>query len=263
LAAHEFPSPASVEVKIGVGYASRFLRRRPDDLPEGVGLYVMATPPGEKRIGVALPVDGDRWLVGLGGWHGDGPAGDPDEFVRFARSLPYPGIADLLERAEPVTDVEVQQFPSSRRRYFERLRRVPRGLVTVGDAIASFNPIYGQGMTAALLQARTLGQVIDRHGHESTAMPQRFYRAAARIASTPWRFATGADYLYPETTGPRPAGTDLLNRYSIRIQRAAMTSTEVRRTFVAVQHLLAPSSRLLRPAMVVKVLRASRAAKRP
>jgi flavin-dependent dehydrogenase len=116
LAAHGFPSPPIVEVKIGVGYASRFLRRGPNDLPGSTGLYIMATPPDEKRIGVALPVEGDRWLVGLGGWHGGGPTGDPDDFAAFARSLPHPAVADLLDRAEPLTDVEVQQFPSSRPR---------------------------------------------------------------------------------------------------------------------------------------------------
>lgn len=259
LAAFGYPAPDVSEVKIGVGYASRILRRRPGDLETGAAMYIMATPPAERRIGVALPIEGDRWLVGLGGWHGESPGADPDSFAAFARSLPHPGIIDLLDKAEPVTDVAVQQFPSSRRRHFERLRRVPAGFVALGDAIASFNPIYGQGMTAAVLQAQALGDAVDRHGCSSEVMPGAFYRAAAGIVSTPWRFAVGADFMYPETTGPRPVAVNLLNRYSIRVQRAAMRSTDVRRSFVAVQHLLAPSSRLVHPATVVKVLRASRA----
>jgi 2-polyprenyl-6-methoxyphenol hydroxylase-like FAD-dependent oxidoreductase len=234
------------------------LRRTPGDLAEGGALYVAATPPDEKRIGIVLPIEGDRWLVTLGGWHGHAPTADPDEFASYARSLPHPPIADLLATAEPLSDIEVRRFPSSRRRHFENLKRVPAGFAVVGDAFATFNPIYGQGMTAALLQAQALGTAIDRHGGLAPTMPRRYFASAAKIASVPWRFATGADFLFPETTGTKPAGIDLLNRYSIRIQRAAMHSTEVRRTFTSVQHLIRPASRLMAPAMVFKVLRASR-----
>ncbi|WP_204008030.1 FAD-dependent oxidoreductase [Virgisporangium aurantiacum] len=253
-----FPTPTVSEVKIGVSYASRILRRKHDDLAEGGALYVVATPPHEKKVGIVLPIEGDRWLVTLGGWHGHAPSADPDAFAEYARSLPHPPVADLLAKAEPLTDIEVQRFPSSRRRHFERLKRIPTGFAVVGDALATFNPIYGQGMTVALLQALALGAAIDRHGATSPMMARRYFPAAARIVSVPWRFATGADFLYPETTGAKPPGVDLLNRYSIRIQRAAMHSTEVRRTFTSVQHLIEPASHLLTPRMVLKVLRASR-----
>ncbi|GAA1025628.1 FAD-binding monooxygenase [Virgisporangium ochraceum] len=253
-----FPTPTASEVKIGVSYASRTLRRNPGDLTEGGALYIVATPPHEKRVGLVLPLEGDRWLMALGGWHGEGPSADPDDFAEYARSLPHPPVADLLAKAEPLTDIEIQRFPSSRRRHFERLKRVPAGFAVVGDAFATFNPIYGQGMTAALLQAQALGAAIDRSGAASPAMAKRYFSAAAKIVSVPWRFATGADFLYPETTGAKPPGIDLLNRYSMRVQQAALRSTEVRRVFTSVQHLIAPASRLLTPAMVLKVLRASR-----
>jgi 2-polyprenyl-6-methoxyphenol hydroxylase-like FAD-dependent oxidoreductase len=253
-----FPAPAVSEIKIGVGYASRTLRRKADDLAEGKALFVMATPPHEKRAGIVLPIEGDRWLVMLGGWHGHVPSADPDEFMEYARSLPHPPVADLLAKAEPLTDVKIHRFPSSRWRHFERVKRIPAGFAVVGDAFATFNPIYGQGMTAALLQAQALGAAIDRHGASSAQMSRRYFSTAAKIVSVPWRFAAGADFLYPETTGAKPLGIDLLNRYSMRIQSAAMRSTEVRRTFTSVQHLIEPASRLLTPAMVVKVMRAPR-----
>jgi 2-polyprenyl-6-methoxyphenol hydroxylase-like FAD-dependent oxidoreductase len=259
LAAIRFPPPEVSEVRIGVGYASRLLSRKPGDLPDGVGVLVQPTPPHERRIGIVLPVEDDRWLVGVGGWHGDSPSTNTeDTFYEHAWSLPYRGIADLLDVAEPLTDVTVHRFPSSRRRHFERQLRLPGGYLAMGDAIASFNPVYGQGMTVAALQALALGRLLDRHPDQSAQVIRAFYRQAARIISTPWRFGVGGDFAYPQTSGPRPPAVNLINRYSARVQRAAQVSVDVRRTLVGVHNLVLPPTALLRPAMVGKVLAAAR-----
>ncbi len=74
--------------------------------------------------------------------------------------------------------------------------------------------------------------------------------------------AAGADFNYPECTGPKPVGTDLVNRYMQRVLLAAQVSSEVNGTLVYVQNLIAPPSRLLRPSIVRKALRAAREAER-
>jgi 2-polyprenyl-6-methoxyphenol hydroxylase-like FAD-dependent oxidoreductase len=249
------PAPTVAEVKIGVTYASQIVRRTPGDVPAARALFVTPVPPHERRIGIALPIEADRWLVGLGGWHGEAPGPTGADYLSYARSLPYQGIADLLEHAEPLSEVNIQRMPSSRRRLFERLRHQPVGLIAAGDAIASFNPVYGQGMTAAALHALALRRALDRHPVSSPGLARAYHRAVSKVTDTPWSFAVGADFGYPETTGHKPRGTDLLNSYSRRIQLAAIGRADVRRTFVAVQQLLEPPSRLMTPAMLVKALR--------
>jgi flavin-dependent dehydrogenase len=256
LAALGYPAPSVTTVTVNVSYATRFYRR-PAGEPAG-GTFVLPTAPAETRVGLTLPVEGDRWLVSLGGWHTEHPPGDPDAFHRYARCLPDPAIAKIVEGAEALTDVVTYRFPSSRRRRFERLRRVPAGYVATADAICSFNPVYGQGMTCATLEAAALGAALDRHGDATAAMVRDFYRAAAAIIATPWLFAVGGDLEFPQTRGPRPPGIRLLNRYSRRVQRAAASSADVRRTFAAVQHLVTPPAALFAPGMVAKVLRAGR-----
>ncbi|WP_020522254.1 FAD-dependent oxidoreductase [Catelliglobosispora koreensis] len=243
-----FPAPEVAEVKINVGYASQFLHRDAF-LPEGKGMFVLPTPPGEKRSGALLPVDGDRWLLTVGGWHGDFPRTDA-EFRTFAHSLPYKGIGAMLSSQQPVSGVAFSTFPSSRRRYFEKLKELPNGYVAMGDAVCSFNPIYGQGMTAASLEAVALGQLLDR----GPLNPREFYQRVSNILKAPWRFAVGGDFNFPETTGPKPAGISLLNGYAARIQRAAQSDYEVRRVFSYVQHLMLPPSALFRPSIVAKTL---------
>jgi 2-polyprenyl-6-methoxyphenol hydroxylase-like FAD-dependent oxidoreductase len=252
-------APQVSEVTAGITYASRLLRRKPGDLPTGQALYVLPTPPHGKRLGVALPVEDDQWLVTLGGWHGECAGTDPEDYLAFARTLPHPALADLLERAEPMSDVAVRHFPSSRWRHFERHRALPAGYVAVGDAFCSFNPVHGQGVTAAALQAQALGWVLggEPDGPVSARFAREFHRAAAAVVQTPWRFAVGGDFDYPETTGPRPRGTGLVNRYAERLHDAARTSVEVRRTFYSVQHLVSPASALFTPQMMAQVIRAA------
>ncbi len=254
-----FAAPAVTEIKIGVGYTTRLFRRGPGDLADAVALFTLPAAPHETRVGLALPIEDARWLISLGGWHGDFPASaDPDAFGAHARSLPHPGIADLIDRCEPVTDAVSFTFPSNRRRHFEDLPAHPAGYLALGDAICSFNPIYGQGMTCAALEAQALGRQLDAHRAPTAALAADYYAETAHILATPWGFAAGGDFAYPQTQGERPRGIALRNRYSRRIQLAAQVDPEIRRIFTAVQHLLTPPGILRKPAMILRVLRLSR-----
>jgi 2-polyprenyl-6-methoxyphenol hydroxylase-like FAD-dependent oxidoreductase len=255
------PVPDVTTVKIDVGYTTRLLRRKPGDLPDGALLYLMsATPPHDKRAAAAFAVEGDRWVVTLGGWHRHHAPVDPAGFAEFADGLPFPYLADLVANAEPLDDLDARKFhyPMARRRYFEKLRRLPEGYVALGDAICSFNPLYGQGMTVATLEAIELGRRLDRHGRPSARMAGEYYKAAKKIIDTPWQMSTGSDFMYPETVGPRPAGTDLVNRYVRQVMLASHVSPEVHSVILDVQHLLAPPAAIMSPVTMVRTLRAAR-----
>ena len=261
LAALDFPVPEVTEVKIGVGYGTRFYRRKEGDFTTGQAIFALPTAPKEFRVGLALPVEDDRWLISLGGWHDSSPR-DEEGFHRHARELPHPGIAELLASCEPLSDLELYGYPSSRRRHFEALSRVPAGYLTLGDAVCSFNPIYGQGMTCAALEALALGVLLDKHQAATAALAVEFYRRASQIIATPWQFATGGDFVYPQTKGARPRGIGVINAYAHRIQLAAMVDSHVRHVFNSVQHLILDPAALRTPAMVLRVLRQARRARR-
>jgi 2-polyprenyl-6-methoxyphenol hydroxylase-like FAD-dependent oxidoreductase len=195
--------------------------------------------------------------VTLAGVHGDAPPADDEGVAAFAASLPSPAVGQLIARCERLSEVSTYRFPSSQRRHYEKARDLLPGLVVLGDASSSFDPIYGQGMASSALQAAALGEIVSRVGAASDELPKRFHRKAARIIESPWRIAVGGDFGHPATEGPRPLGTAELNGYLQRVIRASHASVPVARAFNRVLNLADRPASLVHPRLVVRVLRES------
>lgn len=249
-----YQPPEEEEVKVRFGYATRVYRRKPDDL-KGAGLLMIApTPPKGTRGAYLFPIEGNRWIVTAGGYLGDHPPADEAGFMEFIRTLSAPDIYDILCKAEPLSDIVTYNFPASRRRRYDRLNRFPDGLLILGDAVASFNPIYGQGMSSAAMQAEVLNDVLKQNS--LNGVWRLFFRRAAKVVDLPWQLAVGEDFRYPETEGKRPPGIDLINNYVAHVHRATHRDPVVYRQFLKVMHLVAPPSSLMMPHIVWRVLRA-------
>ena len=244
--------PHTSHISINVAYASRVLDVSTD--PQWKLAVVLAGPP-TGRQGVAFPLDGGRWMVTMAGVHGERPPSDDAGFRAFARSLPSPEIADLLDSATWLGPIATHRMPSNQRRHLERLRRVPGGLILLGDAVCSFNPSYGQGMSTATLQAEALGRTLDRVPGLGSRFVRAFYKAAAKAITPAWQMTTGADFALPATTGPKAPGTDLLNRLMPYVFRACQVDERVTLRVIEVTSLMRPPQTLLTPAMLVRVFR--------
>lgn len=248
LADHGYRPPPLEEVHVDVAYSSTFVRRPPDDRRAFV---VPPAPPHTRGCGVQA-VEGDRWLMTAIGVHGDRPPTDLDGFDDFAASLPVPHLKRLLDGHSLVGDDVVRYpFPANRRRRYEALDRFPEGLVVVGDAIASFNPVYAQGMSVAALEALVLQQTL-AHGGRGNLAP-RFFDRVEPTVDIAWNMAVGSDFRFPQTTGPKPRGTDFLNRYLSRLTRRAHTDGELSDAFFRVLMMERPPTSLVRPDVAWRV----------
>ncbi|MFF8958390.1 FAD-dependent oxidoreductase [Streptomyces sp. NPDC014894] len=258
------PTPEESSIRIDVGYTTRLYRREAAELPGRSLAYVFTgVPPHDKRAVAVAPIEGDRWIVTLGGWHrANAPVG-AEGFERFAAGLPLEHVAELLATTEPVEDGDARRFtaPTARRRHYERLAAPPAGFVALGDAICSFNPFYGQGMTVAILEAVRLGRCLDRYGAASPRLPRAYFREVAEVIDMPWQLSTGSDFMYPETVGRRPRGHALRTWYVGKVVRASHVSARIHRMLLEVTSLLARPSVLFRPGTVVRALWAARRAR--
>ena len=170
------PLPES-RVDIDVAYASRIMTGVKTD--GWRFLLVVSRPPG-KRLGVVFPMEEGRFMVTLAGCLGDHPPVDDEGWLDFAASLPVDDVHQAVRDAAPLTPIALHKFPANVRRHYERLDRAPGGYLVVGDALCSFNPIYGQGMSVAALEAAALGEAL-RSGRADG-----FAARARRPSRAPW-----------------------------------------------------------------------------
>jgi 2-polyprenyl-6-methoxyphenol hydroxylase-like FAD-dependent oxidoreductase len=233
---------APEETVIGCDFAYASCQFQGDGSLDVVGIVVPGQPPLVKRGALLFAIEQGRWLVSLGGRFEEKPPRDLEGFLRFARELPNPFLHELLKDRQPLTEVTYYEYPSSRIRHFERIE-VPDGLVVAGDALCSFNPIYGQGMSAALLEVDTLSRLLDGRaaaGAPLAGVSSEYFAAAAEVIATPWSLAASADFQYPETTGERPAGSRERGLYLLALNEIAIEDVEVNRALVEVFQLVRP-----------------------
>jgi 2-polyprenyl-6-methoxyphenol hydroxylase-like FAD-dependent oxidoreductase len=251
LAEWGFGQPPAISVKIDVGYATRVFERRPGDFFNSMGGVISGTPPADTRYAAILAAEGNRWVVTLTGSVGDHPPTDEPGWMAFAASLHTPVVHDLAAKAVPLSDIVSYKFPANQRRLYEKMARFPAGYLVVGDAVCSFNPIYGQGMSVAAMESRALDECM-AGGLDGLA--PRFYAKASKIIDIPWLIATGEDLRYPQVEGARPAGFNIVNRYLERVHAVASDDPVVCRKFFDVLNLLAAPPSLMMPAVAWRVL---------
>lgn len=245
---------AEKHIDSGLVYASR-IYRAPGPTRDWPMVGVQADPslPRPGNAGGMLPIEGDRWHISLMGAPGGQPTRDADAFEPFARTLRHPILADLLKRAEPLTNVSITHSTANRRYFYERLRTWPEGLVALGDSVASFNPVYAQGISVAAQGALELRKLLS--ADPIPGLARRAQRAIAGPVDTAWTLSVGADIHYPTTTGGSPNLADrLLRRYVSRLSRTATGSFHAATALTDVLALQASPASLVKPSVLLTAL---------
>lgn len=250
LVALGYDAPREERVEIGLGYATRTYRFRPEHA-EGLRGIVLGASRKSLRAGALLYMEGERWILTLCGLRGDLPPGDHAGMLAFAKTTGAPQFARIIAEAEPLSEVKTYRFPANTRRRYETLKRFPEGLLAIGDAICSFDPIYGQGMTVAALEAQVLAAELTQG---TPQLARRFFRRAAKIIDVPWTIATGNDARLLDIRSHNGLANRMINGYIDRLHVAARTDPRLSLAFLRVANMLAPPESLLTPAMLLRVL---------
>jgi 2-polyprenyl-6-methoxyphenol hydroxylase-like FAD-dependent oxidoreductase len=248
-----YAPPTEERVVIGLAYTSAYFKREPGHsaLTGVIGAATAKLPRPSILLAQEPAQDGQpRWVAGVGGYAGDHVDITREAMAERARQTHSPEIAALAEHGEMIGEPMRYSFPHSQRRHYEKLRRFPADYLAMGDSLASFNPIYGQGMTVAACEALALRAALAK-GLDGLA--PRFFRAAAQVIDMPWQLAVGGDLALPQVPGPRPFPLKLINAYVARVQRVAVHDAVVAAAFVKVMHMLAPPPSLFAPALMWRV----------
>lgn len=252
-----YDAPPETNVNAYLGY-STCIFERPANPPDWKVLFInLVLARGVYRGGVLFEIEGGRWMVTMAGLNKDYPPTDLPAFLEFAKTLAHPALYEVLKDARPLTQVWGYRVPGSRLRHYERLTRRPENFVVLGDAVCSFNPFYGQGMTVAAMEALELHAMLKgRDVRKLSGFAASFQKRLAGTLKNAWTLATGEDLRYPGTEGDRPnAAVRAMQKYVDALLQAISADETISKTFMQVQNMLKPPTALFHPAIVWRVLR--------
>lgn len=239
--------PVEDHIVMHTNYVSQLLRIPAGTLKE---MLVDIGPAPDRPAGMFLSgYENDTWMFTVFGMVGHEPPRDLADMLSFAQEYCPAHLIAAMRAAEPIGEVAHHHMPSSQWRRYDKMSRLPDGLLVCGDAICSFNPIYGQGMTVAALEAVALRACLRRG---DAALPGRYFRASAKPIGVAWQMVASLDLAFPAVVGRRSRWL----RVATRLVDWALTASEsdpvVAVRFFRVNSLIDHPIRLLHPAFVCR-----------
>ena len=239
--------PIEDQIVMRTCYVSQPLR-----IPPGIveQLVAVGAAPGRPTGMFLLGYENDTSIFTVFGMVGHEPPGDLAGMLSFAEEYTPAHVLAAVRAAEPLGEVIRHRMPSSQWRRYDKMRRFPEGLLVCGDAICSFDPIYGQGMTVSALDAVALRDCLVRSRHD---LARRYFRAAAKSIGVAWRMGAGSDLAFPEVQGRRSLSTRMTNRLADWVLTACESDAVVVEKFFRVNNLIDPPVRLMHPSFISRV----------
>jgi 2-polyprenyl-6-methoxyphenol hydroxylase-like FAD-dependent oxidoreductase len=247
--------PEITEVVLEISYATAVLEV-PAQAPDWKVVLTLPNPPALRTSAVLVPLEGDRWMVSIANRGSAARLETWDAFLEALGRLTTPTLHNALRSCSPPRAILHYRFPASLWQHFERLPRLPRGVLPIADALCRFNPVYGQGMAVAAKQARLLQDALSRAAAAADPVPASqtgFMAVIPEMLQTPWSMSTSADFAFPETRGQRPEKFEEGRQFEAALYRAVVADPTVHRAVSEVGQLLQPSSRLREPDILRRI----------
>jgi 2-polyprenyl-6-methoxyphenol hydroxylase-like FAD-dependent oxidoreductase len=243
---YERPAEDSLDVRLT--YSSLPIRVPTGALDE---LAVVIGPVPGRPTGMGIFAnENNTSMFTVYGMAGVQPPAGLGAMLAFIEGFTPAHVVAAIRSGEAAGEAAQHKMPATRWRRYDKMHRWPPGLLVIGDAMCSFNPIYAQGMTVAALQAQTLQRCLSDGPDD---LQRRYFRGAAKPIGDAWQLATGGDLSLPEITGPRPVPVRIANRYVQQVQAAARGDALVARRLARVVGLLDSPTSLLRPEVAARV----------
>lgn len=260
----DFDPPELHRLRTDINYATGFFERSADigDLPlSSLAKFDEASAPDGVALGAVMAAERDQWMVFLMAYEPLRPPVTLDGFRATCAKMPP--IFGHAVRGSLTRQVMTYRQADSRRRDFTGLERFPARLVSVGDAVASFNPVHGQGISSAALHASCLSEYLSA-GPTLSRPATEFFELQAVITDAAWTMSAGADAARLDALQGIEVPQDVARqRWEIgQVIKATMWDQSIADAFTAVSWMLAHPSILTEPAVLDRALAANARATR-
>jgi flavin-dependent dehydrogenase len=246
---------ASELVHIDLFYATRFYKT--DWVDRGwTNLMISAQLPEHPYAGVVIPFENQTIGVTLGGYLKEPPKNE-EEFEHIASMLPEPHIYDFIQKATPISELKIYKISSQSRKRRNIIGKLPSRFVMIGDSYCRFDPLYGQGMTVAAMEAELLGRELGRlkSGETMDTVVTSYWDKLPKLTDDPWDMALVEAYRHPEIVGARPNGIGLKKWFTKKVYKASAHESSVYLRLAQVMNLTHSANAFFQPSMLWKLLR--------
>ncbi len=248
-----FPKPKETKINSFVRYSTRRYIPSQKDRKWKM-LVILNKPISNPRLGGIYPIEGGKWLVGLYSIGNEYPPTDDDGFLEFTKHLESMELYDALKDAVPDSKIHGYQVQGSRKYHYEEMPRWPENFIVLGDAVAIFNPYYGQGITSAALGAETLGDML-KNDEVKNDFTRKFQKRLSMTISLPWTLGTSEDLRWPTTVGKRPNMiTRMVQNHAQKVLLISPKSMLAAKSFQQMMHMIRSPAIIFHPLILLHMI---------
>ncbi|WP_270573449.1 FAD-dependent oxidoreductase [Bacillus glycinifermentans] len=242
------------KAKIQLFYATRFYSHQKQEHLEWHNLLISPSFPDNPYGAYIQTLEENRFSVTFSGYANASPPQTDDEFISYAKRLPVPDVLQFLEGAEPLSDIKIYRVPAQVRRRFDQAKNMPEGFCIIGDAHCRFDPLFGQGISVAAMQALELQASLSRAKKACKGFSQRFHKRISTIIDVPWEMATTEALRHPEIKGERTFVQPFKQWYCKKVYELSASDPEIYIRLVRVMNLIRSPLHLFHPKVLFPIL---------
>ncbi|MDA2272619.1 glutamate synthase [Bacillus thuringiensis] len=242
------------KVRIDLFYATKMFKLKENEELDCCNMLMSPSFPDNPYGVLIQTIEDNRYFVTFSGYANEKAPQTDDEFYDFAENLSISNVTDFLNKAEGITDIKTYKIPYQVRRRFDLVNNVPEGLLVIGDAQCRFDPVFGQGVSVAAMEAHQLQLLLQDRKQLDKTFTQQFYKKAATIIETPWDMTTTEISRHPQLKRELTTKQKFQLWYTKQIYRLSASNSDVYIRLVRVMNLIRSPFHLFHPKVLLSVL---------
>jgi 2-polyprenyl-6-methoxyphenol hydroxylase-like FAD-dependent oxidoreductase len=241
-------------VDIGLCYATRQFKL--PEVPRDFKIKIVYPEPPRQTLGGTLSmVENGKCIVTLNGYLNSLKPEDvisEDGFIEQAAKLPLPDIHQELVNGTSLSETKIFKVPQIKWRRFDKIM-LPEGLLVAGDSICRIDPVFGQGMSIAALEALAIREYLAKRA--GTGSLVKLQKKLASIVAPVWSMVLCEDFRYPEVKGKKPFGLRVQQWYVKRIFLLSASNQAIYRDLIKVMNLTGSAALLFKLSTIKAVFK--------
>ncbi|WP_342719618.1 FAD-dependent oxidoreductase [Bacillus paramycoides] len=242
------------KARIDLFYTTRMFKFKENEKLDYCNTLMSPSFPDNPYGVLIQTIEDNRYFVTFSGYANEKAPQTDEEFYTFAENLSISNVTDFLNKAEAISHIKTYRIPYQVRRRFDLVDNLPERLLVVGDAHCRFDPVFGQGVSVAAMEAHQLQVLLQRKQKLDKAFTQQFYKETAHIIQTPWEMTTTEISRHPQLKRELTIKQKFQLWYTKQIYQLSATDSDVYIRLVRVMNLIRSPLHLFHPKVLFAVL---------